>query len=58
MQQRLHCTGIIYQLKQDRMCNCNTVTRRYHNYHLVRAAPRHPASLIQFYLSSVSGGTF
>ena len=26
MQQRLHCTGIIYQLKQDR-CNCNTVTR-------------------------------
>ena len=27
MQQRLHCTGIIYQLKQDRMCNCNTVTR-------------------------------
>ncbi len=38
MQQRLHCTGIIYQLiccamirpketGQDRMCNCNTVAR-------------------------------
>lgn len=27
MQQRLYCTGIIYQLKQDRMCNCNTVAR-------------------------------
>ncbi len=27
MQQLLYCTGIIYQLKQDRMCNCNTVTR-------------------------------
>ena len=58
MQQRLHCTGIIYQLKQDRMCNCNTVTRDAITITPIRAAPRHPASLIQFYLSSVSGGTF
>ncbi len=27
MLQRLYTTGINYQWTQDRMCNCNTVTR-------------------------------
>ena len=42
MQQRLYCTGIIYQLKQDRMCNCITAHARLYDYLLVRASPRHP----------------
>ncbi len=41
-----------------RMWECRTAHARSDIPHLVRASPRHPASLIQFYLSSVSDGTF
>ena len=43
---------------RDRMWECRTAHARSDIPHLVRASPRHPASLIQFYLSSVSDGTF
>ncbi len=46
MQQRLHCTGIIYQLKQDRMCNCNTVTRDAITIAIWSGhPPRHPCAV-------------